>query len=305
MRYARLFNKVRICRHGLMVFNPNDAYVGRSLDLYGEFTEAEIELLGRIAEDGAVVVDVGACIGTHTIPLARAVGPTGTVYAFEPQRLLFQTLCANLALNSITNVFAHQAALGDQPGVLFAQSVDPRCHTNFAGLSLRSSSPGEPMSVITLDGLELERLHLVKIDVEGMEHTVIEGAVKMIARCRPVLYVENDRNDRSDELIACIARQGYRMFWHTPMLYNPENFMKCEENVFGEIAALNLLCLPEDGRWVPEDFADVEGFSPEPVRVPRTRIRQPRAKEIRVPTPIGPMRFSLPTTEDDDEETSP
>ncbi|MCU0611612.1 MAG: FkbM family methyltransferase [Candidatus Eisenbacteria bacterium] len=259
------YNKVKICRHGIMVFNPNDAYLGRSLDLYGEFAEAEIGLLCRTVEEGSVVLDVGACIGTHTLPLAKAVGPTGTIHSFEPQRLMFQTLCANIALNSITNVFAHHAAIGDAFTTLFAPKADPYRQTNFAGFSLRAGPPGEPVPAVTIDALGPERVNLIKIDVEGMERSVIEGATETIGRFQPVLYVENDRNTLAGELVACIAGLGYRMYWHTPPLYNPANFMKREENAFGEIASLNLLCLPDGGRWRPEDFAEIEGFSPEPL----------------------------------------
>jgi FkbM family methyltransferase len=265
MGYVPPYNKVKICRNGFMVFNPNDAYVGRSLDLYGEFSESELVLLRRLVSDGAVVLDVGACIGTHTLPLARAVRPAGVVHAFEPQRLLFQTLCANLALNSIANVFVHHAALGDHTGTLFAPLIDPHQPANFAGISLNPDPPGEPVPVITIDWLRLDRVDLIKIDVEGMERSVIDGALQTIGRFNPVLYVENDRNELADELIACIAKLGYRLYWHTPRLYSPANFLKREENVFGDIASLNLLCLPDGGQWSPEDFTDIEGFSPEPV----------------------------------------
>lgn len=261
-------NKIKICRHGVMVFNPRDLYVGRSLDLYGEFAEAEIDLLSRVVAPGSVVLDVGACIGTHTLPLARAAGPDGVVHAFEPQRLLFQTLCANLALNSVTTVHAYHAAAGVRSGTLFAPRVDPRLAANYAGLSLRAEPPGETVRVMTIDGMGLDRLDLIKIDVEGMEREVLEGAGGTVVRLRPVLYIENDRNERSDALVSCIGSFGYEMFWHTPRLFNPANFLKRQENVFGDTASLNLLCLPKGGRWKPDDFEGLEGFSAAPVPMP-------------------------------------
>lgn len=268
MAYVPPYNKLKTCRHGFLVFNRNDLYVGRSLDVYGEFSEAEITLLCRLARMGAVVVDVGACMGTHALALAKAVGPNGTVHAFEPQRLFFQTVCANLALNSLANVFVHHAALSDRPGTLFAPILDPCQPANFAGLSLRAEPPGEPVPAVTLDWLRLERVDLIKIDVEGMERQVLDGAVRTIERFHPVLYVENDRNELADELMARITTLGYRMYWHFPPLYNPANFLKNPENVFGEVVSLNLLCLPDGGQWSPKDFIDLEGFSTEPVRAP-------------------------------------
>src|SRR3954469_8060635 len=95
------FNHLRDCRHGPMLFNINDKYIGRSLELYGEFSEPEITLLTSYLRPTDTVVEVGANVGAHTVPRAQAVSGGGEVVAFEPQRLIFQTLCANLALNSI------------------------------------------------------------------------------------------------------------------------------------------------------------------------------------------------------------
>ena len=77
-----------------MLFLPSDLYVGRSLELYGESSEFEGELFAQLCRPGQIVVEVGAHIGSHTIHLAKLVGPAGTVYAFEPQRIIFQIMCA-------------------------------------------------------------------------------------------------------------------------------------------------------------------------------------------------------------------
>src|SRR6186997_961635 len=103
------FNEVRMCREGPMVYNRNDRFVGRSLARYGEYSHDETVLFEQVVKPGWVVVEAGANIGTHTLALSRLAGASGQVHAFEPQRLVFQTLCANLALNHCTNVYAHQA----------------------------------------------------------------------------------------------------------------------------------------------------------------------------------------------------
>ncbi len=101
-----------------MIFNVHDQHIGRSLDLYGEWAESELELLGLFIKPGDVVVDVGANIGTHTVFFAQRAGATGQVYAFEPQRIVFQNLCANLALNGLLNVRAFHAAASREPGTI-------------------------------------------------------------------------------------------------------------------------------------------------------------------------------------------
>lgn len=99
----RAYLKLAACRDGVMLFNPLDSFVGRSLDLYGEFSRGEAAVFDQIVAPGDTVLDVGANIGAHTLWMARRVGPAGSVIAFEPQRAVFQTLCANMALNGMTN----------------------------------------------------------------------------------------------------------------------------------------------------------------------------------------------------------
>ena len=254
------FNRLKQCRHGMMLFNFHDMYVGRSMDLYGEFSEGEVELFQQIVQPGQVVLEVGANLGAHTVFLAQAVGATGGVVAFEPQRIVFQTLCANLALNHVTNTHTFHAAVSSAPGELLVPFIDYRQTNNFGGLGLEGHQHGERVPVLTIDGLNLSRCNMIKIDVEGMEQDVISGAVQTIAKFSPVLYVENDREAKSAALIRAIDGLGYNMYWHRPPLYNPNNFLRNLENVFPRIVSINMLCVPKK---VPQNLT---GF--EPVQVP-------------------------------------
>ncbi len=227
-----------------MLFNRNDAYVGRSIERYGEYSELELQFLAGAVVPGDVLIEVGANIGAHTIALAQKAGPAGRVLAFEPQRIVFQTLCANLALNSISNTFCFQSAASDREGQLSVPPVDYSRPANFGGLALTGAGQGEPVAARPLDSIgTLPRLRLIKIDVEGMEAAVIRGARNMILQHRPALYVENDRPDRSAELIELIGSLDYRMYWHRPPLFNPDNFFGEDENIFPNIISVNMLCL--------------------------------------------------------------
>ena len=97
------FNHLIEGRHGYVLYNVNDRYIGRSVENYGEWSPAETALFARFCRPGDYVVDVGANIGTHTLAFARLVGERGRVFAFEPQRMVAQVLAANAALNSLTN----------------------------------------------------------------------------------------------------------------------------------------------------------------------------------------------------------
>ena len=258
------FNVCKPCRHGQMLFNPKDSYVGRSLDLYGEFSNGEVQLFEQLLRPGDIAVEVGANIGAHTLPLAKAVGPTGRVFAFEPQRVLAQTVCANLALNSATNGIVRNEAVGAAAGSLAVPSLDYSAPANYGGLPLgpevgwaEKQVPFEEIPVVTLDSLGLSRLRLLKIDVEGMETDVLEGAKETVARCRPLLYVENDRVEKAEQLIARLTDLGYTLHWHTPPLFLPDNFAGNAENVFGSILSFNVFGVPSE--WT--DFT-LTGFAP-------------------------------------------
>jgi FkbM family methyltransferase len=241
-------------RHGPMLYNRHDAYIGRSLEEFGEFSPGEVELWRQMVKPGDVVIEAGANIGAHTVPLAQLVGPAGAVYAFEPQRMVFQMLCANLALNALPNVHARQAALGAAAGSIVVPPLDYDRPGNFGGLSLGRHAQGESVPVLTIDGLELPRVDLIKVDVEGMEADVLRGAQATIARHKPILYVENDREEKSAALIELIAALGYRMFWHAPPMFRERNFFQNSVNVLGSVVSRNMLCLH---RSLP---ADVQGL---------------------------------------------
>lgn len=242
-----------------MLYLPHDHYVGRSLDLYGEYSEFEAQIFGQVLGAGQTVVEVGANIGAHTIYLAKLVGSAGTALAFEPQRPMFLLLCANLALNEQFHARAYHAAMGSASGSIRVPVLDVRAAQNFGALSLGSAERGDEVPVVPLDSLALSALHLLKIDVEGMEHEVLRGAAETIARHRPTLYVENDRRDRSGRLITTIEEFGYDAYWHLPPLYNPDNFFGAGDNVFANVVSINLLCLPREKAITVEGMRKVGG----------------------------------------------
>src|SRR5262252_8072234 len=107
---------IKTCRHGRLMYYDTDVYIGRSLELYGEYCEGENKVWKQILHPGMTAMDVGANIGAHTIFMAKTVGPNGRVFAVEPQRQLYQMLQGNLALNEITNTFVMHGALGKEVG---------------------------------------------------------------------------------------------------------------------------------------------------------------------------------------------
>jgi hypothetical protein len=97
--------------------------------------------------------------------------------------------------------------------------------------------------MLTIDQLDLAVCHLIKIDVEGMEGDVISGAEQALQRLRPMLYLENDRPEKSAALIEQLLGLDYRLYWHLPQLFNPDNYFGETENLFPGIISANMLGL--------------------------------------------------------------
>lgn len=224
-----------------MLYNYHDIYIGRSLDFYGEWAWEEIELTESYAR-GGIVIDVGAHIGTHTLCYARVAS---LVFAIEPQYVMLQTLMANLALNCIENVRPHFGAAGNRDGSTQIPWLNYAEDNSFGSVRIGTGTSTIPM--IRLDSLDIDP-QLIKIDAEGSEIQIIQGAVETIQRCRPVLYIENDRPEYKETLRTLIESFGYTCQWHTPWLYNPANFYEIQENIFPNLWSENMLCLPSKGR---------------------------------------------------------
>lgn len=229
--------RLRRCRHGKMLYFKQDFYIGRCLERVGEYAMEELEFLGNLVQSGDWIVDGGANIGCHSLHFSKRVGPQGGVLAFEPQRLVFQILCANLALNECENVHAFSEALGNSSDLAFVPRLDYSRPNNFGGVSL--SKTGEPVRQTRLDDLGLPRCRLIKLDVEGSEVEALLGMQQTVRRCRPLLYVENDRPERSAELLSLLKTWGYACFRHTPAIVPRDSAVEPELRIFSD----NLLCL--------------------------------------------------------------
>lgn len=238
--------RARRCRHGILLYSRHDIYMAASLEEYGEYSESEITLFNQIIMPNSTVLDIGAHIGAHTHFFAKVVSPNGHVYSFEPQMVLYRMQCANLALNSVHNVTLHNAAAGEIVGDITVPCINYFEDNNFGGLSMGRSIDGPKVPMLSIDSLVLANCHFIKVDVEGMEINVLRGATDTIKRYRPVLYVENDRSDNSEELIRWIMDQNYRLYWHNPPLFNLDNYYGNTKNVFGNLFSMNMLCLPRE-----------------------------------------------------------
>lgn len=237
------FNRIVRGRDAVYLVNENDAYVGRSLIEYGEYCEQEFDILKQMCGPGSFVAEVGANIGAHTVRMAKHVGLSGRIVAYEPQPVVFQALCATVALNSLMNVDCYPFALAEAEETARFPAINYYVANNFGGINFESLPEGTiPVPVRRFDDSYLhDRLDLLKLDVEGMELRVLKGARKSIERFHPYIYLENDNREKSAALISWLFEADYRLWWHTPALYSPGNFFANSENVFAGVHSINML----------------------------------------------------------------
>ena len=260
---------INIChdfKYGKIIYNARDRYIGRSLSVYGEYSHNEAELYRQLLRSGDTVIEAGANMGSLTIPLARFVGESGKVIAFEPQRLIFQILAGNAAINSLTNVYAYNKGVGATCGTIVIDDPKEFCpDINTGGVKLTAEAAGYEVDIITLDSLGTEKCALLKIDCEGMERDVLAGGRQLINRCRPIIYIE--RNEDCRELL---REYGYQIYRHDVPLFSEENYFGNRKNLFiepsstpegkfvqdGHLHSFNWLCVPEEKK------IRVTGFPP-------------------------------------------
>lgn len=246
---AKVRSKMRSvkAKHGVFVYNPNDTFVGRSLEQYGEWCEFEIDLLKQFVKPGDTVIDAGANIGTHTLAFAEMVGAGGKVIAVEPQPRIAALLRENIDNNAPGIAIPHQIALGIVSGVCQMADLPPdEVEFNFGAVPI--SAPGTQLTeVVSIDAMKLSP-SLIKIDVEGMEPEVILGARETIKRCQPVIYLECN-SDNTGDVAKVLSEIGYRAYWSIGPYFNPQNHFGNGKNIWPNVMpSANLIAVPI-GDW--------------------------------------------------------
>lgn len=194
------------------------------------------------------VVDVGANLGSYAVPIGRLIADrSGTLSAFEAQRLVFLQLCGNIFLNRLDNVYPQHLALGDQDDEIQLPALDYAREINIGALSVdpeirrqqaQTSTGNNAMQAETvlrrrLDSLALAPIALLKIDTEGCELEVLRGAAKTLGKSGwPPILLElwsATRHpwyrEKRTATLACLDALGYHtaVFGETGLAQHPEH----------------------------------------------------------------------------------
>jgi FkbM family methyltransferase len=167
------------------------------------------------------VLDIGANIGTHAIPVSKHVQ---RVVAFEPNAHNFNLLTKNCAETGCKNISCNNIALG---------SDTYQASTTFDyGKTVLTS--GKDITVTALDNIKgFPSVDFIKIDVEGMEPDVLEGATGTVAYYKPHLFIEMQDERNYQQVFDFLAKHQYNVYWYPVATYNPRNHKGNTKDIFG------------------------------------------------------------------------
>ena len=207
-------------------YNPHDQYIGKAIS-NNEKWEWWLHKLFIPNKEGDIL-DIGANIGCHTIAMAQ-INPNRIIHSFEPQQYQFYALNTNLINNKLYNVKTYNVALGNKKDISrFPAGFSNPDFKNFGGASLLPNyhyihddgnqyegskkifeNTGEIVNIITLDSLNLNKIALIKVDIEGYEKEFLEGAKNTILANKPNIIIEIHKDDKEKDVKKLLTEYGY------------------------------------------------------------------------------------------------
>ena len=217
-------------RRGHILDLPKSSYQSWIAAFTGEYDEEDLQAIIDLAPPGSVILDIGASLGMYAIPLAIAGRPGGfRVVAFEPVPTNLAVLRENILLNGLDGeVRVEPVALGSESGTIEMlledggtgnAAVPPPQPTGDLYGVFRRGAPRASVPLRRLDDLaNLSPCSVIKIDVEGFELDVLQGATEFIARNRPTIVGEfgaggfASRGLSTDDVLVWAAGHSYDVF---------------------------------------------------------------------------------------------
>lgn len=203
------------------------------------YWDNERAILSRFVQQGDVAVDVGANLGFLTGLLSELVGAKGQVHSFEPSPTTYAKLDEVIKVNQYANVSAYNVGCGESEGKMTLYCTAESGHS-----TLHSSEDVEheirstqEVRIVRLDDFlatKLHRLDFLKIDTEGFEDCVLAGAIGLLQKFKPTIYLElTSEYITSSQCAVKILRENGYIFEQEPILeqcHNGENFVAFHES---------------------------------------------------------------------------
>ena len=220
----------KVKRRGLLWNLDLTEGIDFSIFIFGLFEKETSQAIRRLITNNSVVIDIGANIGAHTLPMAELVGEKGKVYAIEPTNYAYSKLKNNLLINGNLSkrVQADQIILVSNSGEgrvrdlysswpLSVKPKDSKRHPVHQGV-LRTISGAEEMTLDDYVSMNnLTSLDLIKLDVDGNELEVLRGAKYVLKNIKPTLIMEfaPEQYDNPNDflkVVEILVLEGYRYY---------------------------------------------------------------------------------------------
>lgn len=230
---------IKNAKHGNFAFYLDDDPIGTCLFYYGEWAEQEFDVISKLVTPNTNCIDVGANIGTHTVWLSKHC-PSGFIFAIEPQFYISQVLNTNITLNDCYNVVPLNIGIANTTGKMLVEVLHPTGlgnQQNYGQFSLLNQSTverGVLIDIKKLDDIELYDypIGFMKLDCELLEAHVLQSANRIITEYKPNMYIEFNRVEGNDEVLAILEDYGYNCYWHVYEKFKPDNFNNEKLNVW-------------------------------------------------------------------------
>lgn len=191
---------------------PFKDYIGCKLRKDGVWEPEILSFFDDIINPNWNIIDIGANWGYYSTYFGH-LAYNGSVVSIEPQKLVYDLLLANLKSNGISNVVTINQAAYEFSKDLWLDSIDNHIYDqyiNYGGLwtSTEPIENGEKVSSTTIDSLKVSGVDLIKIDAEGSELPILNGALQTIKSFQPVMVIEINLN--RTEVLFLLDQLGYR-----------------------------------------------------------------------------------------------
>ena len=214
-------------------------YSGAEKHMHGAFRQ--------LVNTGDTVMDVGANWGLHTLYLSRLVGPTGAVIAVEPFGPVAAELEWHIQTNKCTNTKVYRLALSSEDGFAEFTPGDRASKGHLTSLSneedvdVAQAHSKSRVQTKRLDSLvkelSLTKLKLIKLDVEGAESLILEGARETMRKFRPILVIELHTSQQDVKVAKLVCDEHYtlRRLSHGPPIRKLDRGWPEQDGVWGTI----------------------------------------------------------------------
>ena len=265
--FANYIGEVK-AKHGVFSFCHFDKYIGLAIREYGEFSEIELSLMSKFIMKGDVVFDIGANIGAFTVPFSKKVGKLGEVYAFEPQKLIYDILQDNINKNNLKNTKVFNVGVGIKEEELELNDIDYSEVGNFGGFGIKKdydyskfikTNKNKPtkVAVKNLDQfLNLKKCNLIKLEAESLETKILQGGLKFLEKFRPTMIIENHPLEPS-ELNKFLFSQNYDLYWISYRLFQENNYFINSKNYFNTWSKSYVLAYPKEKNILEDNLTKI------------------------------------------------